>query len=213
MKSRTRHYLFLLSLGVASIGPAIAQNVPPLVLNPSRGPGITPIEAAALSGAGQSFKVSESNGWDCPTPSISIGGFGSGGNDWANDFNSYASAGSGINNFGAGVGVSIPIGGKYGKYCNDYAKSLATKARVTSEQLERNNQLTLLQQCYWLIGNRIDMDQPAFTDGGAFSSLQSCKTYSAKLAQGGSNPIAPMQDPPLSIIPPPPPSKLILRQQ
>jgi len=206
-------YLLLFSLGIAWASPGLAQTAPTVVLRESRGPGITPIAAAELSGANSSYIFSESNGWTCPTPSISIGGFGSGGNDWANDYTSYASAGSGISNFGAGVGLSIPLGGQYGKNCNDYAKSLAAKARAQSDQAQRNNQLILLDQCYWLLRNRINLDQPAFADGGAFSSLQPCKAYSVKMAQGGGNPLGLDKDPPLSNIPAPPPSNLSLRDR
>ena len=157
------------------------------------------------------FIFSPQNGFTCPTTSLSFGGFGTGGNDWANDFTSYASAGSGISNFGAGVGLTIPLGMKYRKSCYDYAKSLAAKANAQSEEAQRNNQLTLLRQCYWLLRYRINLEQPAFAEGGAFSSLQSCKTYTVEMVQGGSNnsgnkvnTAIPELDPPLSKLAPPP---------
>ena len=185
MKFITSSCFLSLGIGLALITPVLAEEVPAVVLRQSRGPGITAI--AAPGGEGKGYVFSENNGWTCPTPSLSIGGFGSGGNDWANDFTSYASAGSGISNFGAGVGLTIPLGMKYRKSCYDFAKSLAAKAHAQSEQVQRNNQLTLLRQCYWLLRYRINLEQPAFAEGGAFSSLQSCKTYTPKIVQGGSN--------------------------
>ena len=221
MKFITSSCFLSLGIGLALITPVLAEEVPAVVLRQSRGPGITAI--AAPGGEGK-YIFSENNGWTCPTPSLSIGGFGSGGNDWANDFTSYASAGSGISNFGAGVGLTIPLGMKYRKSCYDFAKSLAAKAHAQSEEVQRNNQLTLLRQCYWLLRYRINLEQPAFAEGGAFSSLQSCKTYTPEMVQGGSNnsgnssnnsgnrvnTAIPVLIPPLSEIAPPPASNQIL---
>ena len=224
MKFITSSCFLSLGIGLALITPVLAEEVPAVVLRQSRGPGITAI--AAPGGEGK-YIFSENNGWTCPTPSLSIGGFGSGGNDWANDFTSYASAGSGISNFGAGVGLTIPLGMKYRKSCYDFAKSLAAKAHAQSEEVQRNNQLTLLRQCYWLLRYRINLEQPAFAEGGAFSSLQSCKTYTPEMVQGGSNnsgnssnnsgnrvnTAIPVLIPPLSEIAPPPASNQILRDR
>lgn len=58
-----------------------------------------------------------------------------------------------INSFGAGVGLNIPLGGHYAKMCNEYAKSLANKAKALADQAVRNDQLKLLEQCYWLAKN------------------------------------------------------------
>jgi len=219
MKLITSSYFLSLGIGLALITPVLAEEVPAVVLRQSRGPGITAI--AAPGGEGKGYTFSESNGWSCPTPSLSIGGFGSGGNDWANDFTSYASAGSGISNFGAGVGLTIPLGMKYGKSCYDYAKSLAAKANAQSEQGQRNNQLILLKQCYYLFTMRVNFEQPAFDEGGAFSSLKACRSYNPQMVEGGSNPgnnnsdnrvneVIPELNPPLSNIPPPPASNVIL---
>ena len=109
---------------------------------------------------------------------------------------------------------------KYRKSCYDYAKSLAAKAHAQSEEVQRNNQLTLLRQCYWLLRYRINLEQPAFAEGGAFSSLQSCKTYTPEMVQGGSNnsgnrvnTAIPELNPPLSEIAPLPASNQILRDR
>jgi hypothetical protein len=233
MKSITGSCFLSLGIGLALIAPVLAEEVPAGVFRQSRGPGITAI-AAPVEGKGYTF--SESAGFTCPTPSLSIGGFGSGGNDWANDFTSYASAGSGISNFGAGVGLTIPLGMKYGKSCYDYAKSLAAKANALSEQAQRDNQLKLLSQCYYLFTKRVNFQEPAFDEGGAFSSLQACRSYNPQMVQGGSNSDnnnsdnrvnkgssnsgnnnsdnrenkgIPELEPPLSNIPPPSPPKLI----
>ena len=185
MKFITSSCFLSLGIGLALITPVLAEEIPAVVLRQSRGPGITAI--AAPGGEGKGYTFSESSGFTCPTPSLSIGGFGSGGNDWANDFTSYASAGSGISNFGAGVGLTIPLGMKYGKSCYDYAKSLAAKANALSEQGQRDNQLKLLSQCYYLFTRKINFEQPAFDKGGAFSSLHACRSYNPQVVQGGKN--------------------------
>jgi hypothetical protein len=209
MKSISGTTLLYIGLGLSLIGPSTAREVQAFFPE-NRSPAITAVSGSSM----QTYTFSDNNGWICPTPSLSVGGFGSGGNDWANDFTNYASAGSGISNYGAGVGLTIPFGGQYSKNCNDYAKSLANRARIQSEEVLRNSQLTLLQQCYWLLSNQINLEQDAFTEKGPFSSLQSCKGYLAKPAQGGGNPsITPPDAPPLSIIPKPSPSNLILQNQ
>ena len=234
MKSITGSCFLSLGIGLALIAPVLAEEVPAVVLRQSRGPGITAI--AAPGGEGKGYTFSENSGWTCPTPSLSIGGFGSGGNDWANDFTSYASAGSGISNFGAGVGLTIPLGMKYGKSCYDYAKSLAAKANALSDQQQRDNQLKLLSQCYYLFTRKINFQHPAFDKGGAFSSLHACRSYDPQVVGGGRNTDnnssdnrvnkggsnqgnnnsdnrenkgIPELDPPLSNIPPPRPAKVI----
>jgi hypothetical protein len=105
MKSICSSTFLYFGLGLSLISPSTAKEIQAFFPE-HRSPAIT-----AVSGdSKQQYIFSESNGWTCPTPSLSIGGFGSGGNDWANDFTSYASAGSGISNYGAGVGLTIPFG-------------------------------------------------------------------------------------------------------
>lgn len=205
---------FILSLGLGVIfsSPSDAQTV-----NYGRSPDLNILTAPSANEA--SYGFAPTNGWNCPTPSFSIGTFGGAGNDWSDDHNSNYSSSSGINNYGIAVGVTIPLGGDFSRYCNDYAKSLSERARIEMEQLNRNEQITLLQQCYWLVVNKIDTDQPAFEPGGVFSSLSACKDYKYQSIQGGDNQGGDNQglkvpaNPPLSEIKTPPPSNLIIQQQ
>jgi hypothetical protein len=207
------HFSFAICLGLALslVDSSQAQEV----FRQSRSPTINAI--TPLGSDGPNYKFAPSNGWECPTPSLSVGGYWSGGNDWANDFTSYNSAGSGVNNYGMAIGLRIPFGGEYSKYCKDYAKSLADKESTQLEAIRRNDQIGLLQQCYWLSTNNINIDQPAFLPGGPFSSLEPCTTYKFRPAQGGSNMPEPAKgmptSPPLTIIVPNPPSNLILERR
>ena len=150
---------------------ALAQVNPIPPRDYGRGPDLNVLTSPSLNGSTYSF--SPGNGVGCPHTEFVVGGFGAAGNDWANDYSSYYSSGSGINNYGIAAGVRIPMAGEYAKYCRDYAKSLADKLRSDSEQARRSDQISLLQACYWLLANRINYTQAAFLKG-QFSSLAAC---------------------------------------
>jgi hypothetical protein len=209
-----------LGLGVIFSYPSDAQ-----VANYGRSPSLNILTTPGGTGA-SSYSFAPTNGWTCPTPGFSVGAYGGAGNDWSNDFTTYNSSGSGINNYGIAAGITIPFGGDFSEYCSDYAKSTAERARMEAEAVRRNNQLTLLTQCYWLVENKINTDQPAFKDkDGAFSSLSACDSYDFKSVQGGENTSgtdpqkveptpAPLKNqPPVTIIIPQPASNVILQQQ
>ncbi|MCA2666058.1 MAG: hypothetical protein ACOVOV_14650 [Dolichospermum sp.] len=200
-----------LGLGIIFSYPSDAQ-----VANYGRSPSLNILTTPGGTGA-SSYSFAPSNGWTCPTPGLSIGAYGGGGNDWSNDFTTHNSAGSGINNYGIAAGITVPFGGDFSKYCNDYAKSVAERTRMEMEAVRRNNQLTLLTQCYWLFQNRINTDQPAFKDNGAFSSLSACGSYDPQSIQGGENTSTPQRlespKPPVTEIIPQPASNLIIQQK
>ena len=205
-------FAICLGLSLSFVDPSRAQDA----FRQSRSPTLNVI--TPLGSEGPNYKFAPSNGWECPTPSLSVGGYGSGGNDWSDDFGTYNSAGSGVNNYGIAIGLRVPFGGEYSRYCKDYAKSLADKERTQLEGVRRNDQIGLLQQCYWLSSNNINTDQPAFKTGGPFSSLEPCTTYKFRPAQGGANKPAAqnaemLTNPPLTIITPNPPSNLILERR
>jgi hypothetical protein len=180
-----------LGLGLIFSYPSDAQ-----VVNYSKSPTLSVLTTpdSELS----SYGFSPSNGFTCPSPSFSIGAFGGGGNDWSNDFTANYSSGSGINNFGIAVGVKVPFGGGLSKM----------------DAARRNEQITLLRQCYWLVENKIDLNQDSFKSG-AFSSFQACTGYNFKPIQGGDNFPTPssLDKPPLSDIQPIPPSSIIIERQ
>jgi hypothetical protein len=166
--------------------------------------GVTPFSADLPS-----YTFAINNGVGCPTPSFAIGFYGGSGNDWANDYSTYDSVSSGINNFGGAVGLRIPLGGKeYSKYCREYAKSLADKTSDDMLAQRRNYQLSLLQQCHWLKLNLVNLDQPAFMKDGIFSELSVCEGYSAKQAPGVRGDPEKFE-PPKADIPQLPPSNLV----
>lgn len=207
-----------LGLGIIFSYPSDAQ-----VANYGRSPSLNILTTPGGTGA-SSYSFAPTNGWSCPTPGFSIGAYGGAGNDWSNDFTTYNSSGSGINNYGVAAGITVPLGGDFSEYCNDYAKSIKERALLEAEAVRRNNQLTLLTQCYWLVQNKINTDQSAFKDkDGAFSSLNACNSYDFKPIQGGENtsntdtskvepPKLEQPDPPVTIIIPQPSSNLILQQ-
>jgi hypothetical protein len=171
MKYSITQLSFPLSLGLLLISPSYAQVTRPTP-NYGRGPALEVLSSPGV--AGESHGFSPANGVNCPTPVFSAGGFGAGGNDWANDYSTYDSSGSGINNFGIAAGVRIPFGGELSRYCKSYAKSFSEKMRLEMEQARRTNQVALLRDCYWLLQNKINPDQPLFKDDKAFSSLNVC---------------------------------------
>jgi len=129
------------------------------------------------------FIFSPQNGFTCPTTSLSFGGFGTGGNDWANDYSTNRSAGSGINNLGIAAGIRVPLAGSSARNCKEYSEVLLQKARVELDGARRSDQIALLRQCHWLLVNQISikLNKSAFSNDrgkeGAFSSLNACSSF------------------------------------
>ena len=204
-----------LPLGVALISsyPGEAQQV----VNYGRGPALSHLTAPGID-SGSVYKFAPTNGFDCPTPSFSVGGFGAGGNDWANDFTAYRSAGSGVNNFGVAAALRVPLGGESARYCKEYAKALKERAEIEMAGIRRNDQLSLLVQCNWLLENKINVDQKIFKDKGALSALNACNDYnpdplpSAEMREP-SKPLTRELVPPLTQVEPNPPPNQILRDR
>lgn len=178
-------FTFSLGIGLLFAHPSDAQEV----INFGRSPSLNVLTSPTRDTS--QFGFSPSNGVTCPTTSFSFGAFGAFGNDNSNDFTNDLSVGSDIDNFGVAAGISVPLGGRFSKYCKDYAKSLAEQQAAQKETFLRTQQITLLQQCHWLVVNRINTDQPAFEESGPFSSLRSCNDYDITPIQGGDNPAPP----------------------
>lgn len=153
------------------INPSYAQVIRPTP-NYGRGPNLNVLDSPGLSG--ESVGFSPNSGVSCPTPVFSAGGFGAGGNDWANDYSTFNSSGSGINNFGVAAGVRVPFGGELARYCKSYAKSFSEKMRIEMEQARRASQVALLRDCFWLLQNRINPNQRLFKDDKVSLSLNAC---------------------------------------
>jgi hypothetical protein len=133
------------------------------------------------------FQFSESVGFNCPTTNLSFGGFGTGGNDWSNEYSTDRSAGSGINNFGIAAGIRVPLAGSSAQNCKEYSKVLLEKARIGLEGARRNDQIAFLRQCHWLIVNKFnfELNKDAFSvdksgKEGPFSSLNACTSFKWK---------------------------------
>jgi len=150
-------------LGFAA--PSLAQQQ----LVYGRGPAL----ASPVLPATEGFYSLET-GIDCPTPTFNVGGFGAGGNDWANNDVPYASSNTGINNYGVAAGIRIPFGGDLRRFCSDFAKAKVSFERTRVESQLRDAQVTLLRQCMWLKDVGIDLHQQAFQDPD-FLALLPCK--------------------------------------
>lgn len=161
------------------------------------------INAPPITGFGDSsFKFSPGTGFECPTPSLSIGGFGSGGNDWSNDYGGqYNSTGTGVNNFGIGAGLRIPFGGASAINCKEYSKVLLDMKRIEMNSAIRNDQITLLKQCHWLLVN--DISRENLKIEGPFSSLNACGNiqWAPPGPSASSKDVKKFDDPPLSPVP------------
>lgn len=176
------HFLLARNLGFVAMlvvlmpNPAGAEPV-----NYGRGPNLN---FFAPSIGTESF--SPASGINCPTPSLGIGAFGGGGNDWSdNYYPPYASSSSGVGNYGVALGLRFPLAAAaLTKACKDYAKALAVKEQINTNNFARNSQISLLRQCFWLLENKILMNQPSFTQpDGAFSSLKPCSELNFEAAQ------------------------------
>jgi hypothetical protein len=155
-----------------------------------RGPGLGFYSPTV---GGDSF--SPSSGVNCPTPSLVIGAYGGGGNDWSDNYlPNDASSSAGINNYGIAAGLRIPLGaGELSRACKDFAKAKTEYERINTENFRRNAQISLFRQCNWLRDNLVKINQPAFSDK-AFSSLQECSKLDYVPAQGVRNAQSPLSD-------------------
>ena len=133
------------------------------------------------------FGFSPSTGFTCPTTSLSIGGFGTGGNDWSTEYSTDRSAGSGINNFGIAAGIRVPLAGSSAQNCKEYSKVLLERARIELEGARRNAQIDFLEKCHWLFVNEFNFkaNSDAFSvdksgKNGDFSSLNACTSFKWK---------------------------------
>jgi hypothetical protein len=111
----------------------------------------------------------------CPTPSLTIGGFGGSGNDSSRlpAFPDVESRND-IDNFAVGAAVRFPFGGSLAQFCKEYAKSKADFEKTRVENWNRNAQLSLIQQCHWLRVNGFDLSDSSF-DTDQFSTLKACR--------------------------------------
>lgn len=183
MKCSLSRFAFPLGLSILFSCPSFAQQV----INYGRTPN--PSVLAIPDATTQQYTFSPQNGFACPTPSVSFGGYGAGGNDWSNDFTANSSAGTGVNNFGIAAGIRVPLSGESARHCKAYSRSLLKRAEIETEAALRNDQLVLLTQCHWLRENRINIRQNIFMDkDGALSSLNPCNDYSTRPLAGADGP-------------------------
>ena len=131
--------------------------------SPSVIPAISPADSPVFS---------PDVGINCPTPSLTIAGFGSNADNWAT-YPTSADARSGIGNFGAVAGVSFPFGGSLSRYCKDYAAGLLRRQEADAFSRKINNQVGLVNNCLAL-RDRVDFSDAAF-DTPEFESLKDCR--------------------------------------
>lgn len=123
---------------------------------------------------GQNYQIDAS--LQCPSTSVSVGGFGGNGNDWAYNVQPYGASSSSINNYGIAAGIRIPLGGYLSDFCKDYARQKSEFVRITTENYRRNSFLANLEQCRWLDSQGIELkdgntENPA-EGGGMGMALQ-----------------------------------------
>lgn len=178
MKNTLARISVPLGLSFILAHPSAAQEQ----VNFGRSPSINVLTTPSIDK--NDFIFSAPSGFTCPTPSLSFGGFGTGGNDWSNEYSTNRSAGSGINNFGIAAGIRVPLAGSSAQNCKEYSEVLLEKARVELEGARRSDQVALLQQCHWLLVNEINIqaNKGAFSidrlgKEGAFSSLNACISF------------------------------------
>jgi hypothetical protein len=144
---------------------AWGQNFPGFsgLSSPSVIPAISPADSPVFS---------PDVGINCPTPSLTVAGYGSNADNWAN-YPESADARSGIGNFGVVAGVSVPFGGSLSRYCKDYAAGLLRRQEADAVSRRINNQVGLVNSCIAL-KDRVDFSNAAF-DTPEFESLRDCR--------------------------------------
>jgi hypothetical protein len=124
---------------------------------------------------GQNYQIDAS--LQCPATSVSVGGFGGNGNDWAYNVQPYGASSSSINNYGIAAGIRIPLGGYLKDFCKDYARQKSEFVRITTENYRRNSFLANLEQCRWLDSQGIELKnnktENSAEGGGMGMALQS----------------------------------------
>jgi hypothetical protein len=97
----------------------------------------------------ESYKI-DSN-VDCPTASLTLGGYTGNGNDWANSYAPYdGSFSSSAYHYGLAAGIRIPLNSPLADFCKEYALRKSQFAKISTENYQRNSFLTNLEQCRWL---------------------------------------------------------------
>lgn len=117
-------------------------------------------------------------GVSCPTPAISLAGYGANVGRWA-DLSGASGASSGIDDYGVVAGISIPLGNSLASYCRDYAKQLLQQQQEDLASRQINNQALLVSKCLALSGS-VDFNSKAF-DGPEFASLRDCRLLQGSL--------------------------------
>ena len=120
---------------------------------------------------------------ECPTASLSLGGYTGNGNDWANSYAPYnGSFSSSANHYGVAAGIRIPLNSPLADFCKEYALRKSQFAKISTENYQRNSFLTNLEQCRWLHDQGIGLK--AHSQGSAKgTSLDSPIQYNDGIVQ------------------------------
>lgn len=107
------------------------------------------VGAYAVPDLKENYKI-DSN-VECPTASLSLGGYTGNGNDWANSYAPFnGSFSSSANHYGVAAGIRIPLNSPLADFCKEYALRKSKFAKISTENYQRNSFLTNLEQCRWL---------------------------------------------------------------
>jgi hypothetical protein len=181
-----------------SVSPAFAQAIssPPVLTAPailslptSLGPGSDEFQPDA--------------GIRCPTPSLGLYGFGVSGRDNFSNYDPFGSANTGRDNYGISGGFSVPISGGLAESCKKYFEAKARYETARSEMQNRENQLLLLRQCFWIEENSFDLSHPGLQQE-AFKDLKPCialKGFADKRNKAAAGRGAPIPDPRPPVLP------------
>ena len=145
----------------------------------------TPLPAAATLQPPSSNFVLDSN-VTCPSPSLSVSAFGGNAYDRAYLVPSY-NANGGSGNYGASVGLLIPISGDLNQFCRDIAASRSTYEKLRVEAAQLNNYVEVAKACTQLAqifsGMRED-DPSKFYDNPQNAQLLPCRDIVKQVFEG-----------------------------
>lgn len=131
----------------------------------------------SFAGATSSYVLN--NSVSCPSPTLNVTGFGGDTDGSARTRSEPLFRGNAdATNWGAAVGISIPIAGKtLREFCRKFAASQAEFQERRTRNLQQNSKIALLQQCLYIqdsLGIRISKYPEAFTGEGALAPFSEC---------------------------------------
>lgn len=156
-----------LLLIIGSTSDCVAQSF-------GNGPAVSNFQPSTFNGA--SFGLD--SGVNCPTPSFTVVGFTGSSSDYARSRSTDAigSSNSGLDNYGVAAGFTVPLGGRYAKFCKDFAETRTLDLRKRAEITRARYQAQLTEQCVFLAAQlKVDFSKKYYDEDGGGAVFFPCR--------------------------------------